>query len=532
MASIFDRVRANNPRVSVFDLSQEKKLSCKFGTLVPIYLQDVIPGDRFNVTTEMLVRLQPLTAPVMHRVDVNTHYFFVPNRLVWSGWEDFITGGRLGTDTTVPPQVSFAGDSALTLANLVPGSLSDFMGLPICPESAPGGMTISELPFRAYNLIYNEYYRDQNLETPIDIDKEISGVRAVTQTIIDNLFTLRNRCWERDYFTSALPWTQRGAPVTVPLGGFAPVQYVAGEQPLVRKTSDGSFAGSSLGLKVAASTGVLQNNADNNVYIDPNGSLEVDLEQATSTTINNLREAFQLQKWLERNARAGSRYVEQILAHFGVISPDARLQRPEFLGGGKSPILISEVPQMSSTDQTSPQATLAGKAVSVQNNHAFNQRFTEHGFVIGIMSIKPRTTYQQGLSRMFTRTDKLDYFWPEFANLGEQEVKKRELYFNWGDTTGDNEAPFGYQSRYAEYRYNPSTVHGDFKTSLDFWHMGRVFNETPALNADFVHVDTATSDKAFAVQDAAEDKVLVQLVNNVRAIRPIPKVAEPGFIDH
>jgi len=539
MPSIFDRVRANNPRSSVFDLSQERKFSCDFGSLIPSYIQDVIPGDRFQVSTEMLVRLQPLVAPVMHRCDVTTHFFFVPNRLVWTGWEDFITGGRLGTDSSVPPQFYIRNNQARDLAAMAPGCLADFIGVPTLTESAPGGMEVSELPFRAYNLIYNEYFRDQNLMEPIDIDKEIGGSRFLSDSIISNLLTLRNRCWERDYFTSALPWTQRGDEVTIPIGSAAPIVYVNGEEPLIRKVNDGTLPGSTSTLSQQATTGKLIRSTDSSVMaFDPNGSLEADLTNATASTINDLRTAFAIQKFKERNARAGSRYIEQILAHFGVVSPDARLQRPEYLGGGKSPIVISEVLQTSgstsdeATDPlyNSPQGNMSGHGVSVQNTHAFNQRFTEHGYIIGIMSIKPRTTYGQGLPRHLTRTSKYDYFFPEFANLGEQEVLNREVYYDPGDITGENQKTFGYQSRYAEYRYNPSTIHGDFRTSLLHWHMGRQFDSKPELNMDFVTVDRETSDRTFAVQNT--NHCLVQLINNVRAIRPIPKMAEPGFIDH
>jgi len=534
MASIFDRVRANRPKSSVFDLSQERKLSCNFGKLVPIYVQDVIPGDKFRVNTEIMMRLAPLTAPVMHRVNVFTHFFFVPNRLVWSNWEDFITGGRLGLDASVPPQINFNSLDTICPLN---GSLADFMGCPSWPagaEPGEGSMTVSELPFRAYNLIYNEYYRDQNLSAPVEIYKATSGVRNVTSQIVSDLLTLRDRCWERDYFTSALPWTQRGNPVTIPMSGTAPVILTdTTDRAVLIQQMNGVDATttSALSTSTAQTDGSRLRVGSGTEYgkIDPNGTLEADLSAATASTINDLRAAFQLQKWLERNARAGSRYVEQILAHFGVVSSDARLQRPEYLGGGKSPVVISEVLQTSETTANSSQGTMAGHGISVQNSHSFSRRFEEHGYIIGIMSVLPRTAYQQGVPRHLTRTDKLDYFWPEFANLGEQEVKNKELYFDPADLIA-NEETFGYQSRYAEYRYCPSSVHGDFKDTLDFWHMGRIFNAKPELNATFVAADRETTDRAFAVESG--DHLWVQLYNNVQAIRPVPKLGEPGFIDH
>lgn len=536
MPSIFDRVRANNPRSSVFDLTHERKFSCDFGSLIPTYIQDVIPGDNFRVNQEMLVRLQPLIAPVMHRCDVTTHFFFVPNRLVWSGWEDFITGGRLGTDTSVPPQFNIRLSNSLDAGALVAGALPDFMGVPTVTGQAAGVFQVSELPFRAYQLIYNEYYRDQNLMAPLDLDKEIGGSRNLTSDIVNNLLTLRNRCWERDYFTSALPWTQRGDEVTIPLGTSAPVSATDPGTGMLLKTTGGAVPANSI-LRTQNGTGQLENQTPQQLVI-ADGQLEADLTNATAATINDLRTAFQVQKFKERSARAGNRYIESILAHFGVISPDARLQRPEYLGGGKSPITISEVLQTSGTtdpDATdplynSPQGNMSGHGISVGNTHAFSKRFTEHGYIIGITSIKERTAYFQGLPRHLTRTNMYEYYWPEFANLGEQEVLNRELFLDPEDSGTTNNGTFGYQSRYAEYRYVPSSVHGDFRTSLLHWHMGRKFDTTPELNMDFVTVDRETSDRTFAVQDV--NHCLVQLVNNVRAIRPIPRMAEPGFIDH
>jgi len=535
MASIFDRVRANRPRSSVFDLSQERKLSCNFGKLVPMYVQDVIPGDKFRVNTEIMMRLAPLTAPLMHRVNVYTHFFFVPNRLVWDKWEDFITGGRLGTDTSVPPTMEVRAEDVQSI--LAPGSLGDFMGVPSYTntDTVDESIKFSALPFRAYALIYNEYYRDQNLSAPMDILKTSSGNVNTSNTSVAAMLQLRDRCWERDYFTSALPWTQRGNPVTIPMSGSAPVVLsdVSDKAGLIKKIN-GDDAPTQNDLYTASSAqpdGTRMTVAGTNEYVkyDPNGTLEADLSAATASTINDLRAAFQLQKWLERNARAGSRYVEQILAHFGVVSSDARLQRPEYLGGGKSPVVISEVLQTSETTEGSAQGTMAGHGISVQNSHSFSKRFEEHGYIIGIMSVLPRTAYQQGMPRHLSRMDKLEYFWPEFANLGEQEVKNKEIYHDlaFGNT---NEDTFGYQSRYAEYRYCPSSVHGDFKGNLNFWHMGRIFDATPALNANFVAADRETTDRAFAVETG--DHLWVQLYNNVQAIRPVPKLGEPGFIDH
>lgn len=515
---IFDKISINKPRKSVFDLSHERKFSMNMGDLVPVLCQEVVPGDKFRINMEQLVRFMPMVAPMMHRVNVFTHFFFVPNRLVWNDWEKFITGGDKGIDTPVFP--TFVNEA--TVAGLKQalefkyGSLLDYMGFPIkqiqdstlTSEIAKFGF--SQLPFRAYQLIYNEYYRDQNLETPITITKT-SGSAAWNASTYRPLLKLQKRAWEKDYFTSALPYAQKGAELTVPLGGEAPVK-ADGESVLV-----GSIVPDAAGQRYIETDAI-------------DGILEVDLSNTTSSTINELRQAFQIQKWLERNARGGTRYIEQILSHFGVKSSDSRLQRPEYLGGGKTPVTISEVLQMSSTDETSPQGTMAGHGVSVGNSNQFSRYFEEHGMIIGIMSVLPRTAYMQGIPRYMTKTDRYEFFWPEFAHLGEQAVKSKELFWS-PNNEAYNDSDFGYQPRYSEYRYIPDTVHGEFASTLKFWHMAREFSQStpPALNADFVKCQGDSLKRPFAVQDGSH-KLYVQTYCNVKAIRPIPKYGNPGGI--
>lgn len=523
--SIFSSVRATRPRRNVFDLSHDLKFSLNAGDLVPILCEEVVPGDSFRVNTEMLARMAPMLAPVMHRINIFTHYFFVPNRLVWNEWQDFITGGPDGTLEPVMPHLTPA------IANNNPelftvGQLADYMGIPpnfVDPSSPdPGGLPIHVLPFRAYQLIYNEYYRDQNLEDPVPFHLN-SGLIDSNEVV--ELFQLRNRCWEKDYFTSALPFAQRGGSVHIPTAGSGTVYYEAnGNRQIAGRTVAGNqddlglesqfIAGEDPKLGVTTSTGQKAN-----AWLDPNGTYKVDVTN-TTTNINDLRTSVRLQTWLEKMARGGSRYIEQIFSHFGVKSSDSRLQRPEYLGGGKSPIMISEVLQTSESQDT-PQANMAGHGLSVGNTHQFKRYFEEHGYIIGIISILPKTAYQQGVPRTFLRQDKFDFFWPDFAHLGEQEIKQAEIFYN--PSTSAN--TFGYTPRYAEYKYCPSRVAGDYRSNKNYWHMGRIFSEEPVLNASFVH--SQPTQRIFAVEDPDYHKYYLHVHHNVKAIRPMPKYGTP-----
>lgn len=436
------------------------------------------------------------------------------------------------------------------------GSLCDYMGVPT-PEYVFGDQVktqysgrpvVNALPFRAYQLIWNEYYRDQNLTDPFDIHPEIWSSNELTGLpdneagkYITGLFKLRSRAWHKDYFTSALPWTQRGEEATFPLGGTAPVSVPVSNSELgfapSSSTSAIIFNGSNTTFGRSNSNtddwSIIGQSPANETKFYPvvkSGSLSgtADLSSATAVTINELRRANALQVWLEKNARGGARYIEQILSHFGVRVADYRLQRPEFLGGGKSPIMISEVLQ-NSESATTPQGNMSGHGLSASSNHAFKAHFYEHGFVIGIMSILPYSSYQQGLPKIFKKFDKLDYAFPEFANLGEQPILNSELYFS--NKSSDSET-FGYTPRYAEYKYCPDSVHGDFRTSLNFWHQGRIFDSAPALNEDFVTCDDPNLNRIFAVQGTEEqryDHFWIQIYNDVRAIRPLPKYGTPSL---
>lgn len=509
MSKLFNMIRVAKPRMNSFDLSHERKMSLNMGKLYPMLVQEIIPGDIFRVNSEILIRLAPMLAPIMHRVNVYVHFFFVPNRLVFDKWEDFITGGQQGTSSITFPTLLINESDRFMFAK---GTLADYLGVPPPPDTTiTGSLTVSALPFRAYTKIFNEYYRDPWLMAEVDFAKG---------EVVDDyakICTLRNRCWEKDYFTSALPYSQRGGEVNIPSLG----------QPVYADTS--LIYRSGVQPPELSPAGPLQ--VDSDGELNRNGVEDVRVENLTSVNtemaVNDLRRAVRLQEWLEKNARAGYRYIEQILSHFGVRSSDARLQRPEYLGGGKTPVTISEV-LATAKSATNPIGEMLGHGISVGNTNSFKRRFEEHGIVMGILSVMPRTAYQQGVERLFLKNDKFDFFWPEFANLGEQEVFKSELYHDYTGPT--DKTAFGYQSRYAEYKFTKSSVHGDFRDDLSFWHMGRTFDSLPGLNETFLKCVTDEIDaRVFAVEDPNVHKLYAYLYNNVKALRPMPYFGEPSL---
>lgn len=476
---------------SKFSLSNVKLLSCDMGELVPIGLTEVLPGDSLQQSTACLVRMSPLLSPVMHQVNTQISHWFVPHRLVWEDWEDFITGGPDGNDDSVFPYVSMTGGGAAV------GSLADYLGVPTGVDD----LEVSALPFRAYNLIFNEWYRDQDLVTPVAISTE-SGFDNTTSK------NLLRGAWEKDYFTSARPWEQKGPQISIPLGDTAPVERIDdAPSGRWRLGSANTLSGST--VVASSSEGVvIQQTGGNALSYDPNGGLITDLSGASAITINLLREAFALQRFEEARARFGSRYVEY-LRYLGVRSSDARLQRPEFLGGGRYPIQFSEVLQTAEGDD--PVGELRGHGIGAARSNRYRRFFEEHGYVITLMCIKPKTVYASGIARTWNRRTKEDFFQKELQHIGQQSVLNKEVYAGHSQPDG----VFGYQDRYDEYRRAESSIAGEFRTTLNFWHFARQFTSDVALNASFVNC--VPTENPFAVPSA--DVCYIRAMHSIQARR-------------
>ena len=515
--------RADIPR-SKFSMQKTLKTTFDSGYLVPIMCEEVLPGDTFNCKVTMFGRLATPIFPVMDNLYLDSFFFFVPNRLVWNNWVKFMGEQDNPSDSisySIPQQVSPAGGYAV-------GSLQDYFGLPTVGQVGNSNtVSHSALPVRAYNLIYNQWFRDQNLQNSVVVDK---GDGPDTTPSVN--YTLLRRGKRHDYFTSALPWPQKGGTaVTLPLGTSAPI-----------KANSVSGDGKYLSILNGATPSVQKriNSDGTGVYMtgttDTSASLYADLSAATAATINQLRQSFQIQKLLERDARGGTRYTEIITAHFGVRSPDARLQRPEYLGGGSTPISISPIAQTGGTGAqgtTTPQGNLAAFGTYLANGHGFTQSFVEHGHVIGLVSVRADLTYQQGLRKFWSRSTRYDFYFPAFATLGEQAILNKEIFCD-GSTNDSN--VFGYQERWAEYRYNPSQITGLFKSTssgtIDPWHYSQKFTSLPTLNSTFIQ-DIPPLSRNLAVGTAANgQQLLLDAFFDITAARPLPMYSVPGLIDH
>lgn len=552
--TLFTRVKTPKPPVNKFDLSHDKMLTAGMGKLYPVLCQEMVPGDRFRVQSDMMCRTVPLVSPAFGSLKAYIHYFFVPNRLLWDQWEDFITGGEDGTDRPVPPYVTY-GDLITDqknrfsqTKNVGQGSLFDYFGIPVVDDASGAGANstpVSLLPFRAYALIWNEYYRDQNVDTEENIDTDKGGRIALGNNGQFSFWyhQLHRRRWLKDYFTSALPTPQRGPDVMLPIQGQANVQLDpdwqaanAGSRttPIFRDldyaasgaelTQPGMLYGSASGGQTRYSFGADKpDGLAHHLVYDPNGSLSADLASATAVTINDLRRAIALQKFYEISARAGSRYKEMIMGHFHVTPSDARLDRPEYLGGGVSTINVTEVPQTSATGDVSPQGNLAGKGFGIGRSNRSSFFAEEHGWLIGILSIIPDAVYFQGINKMWNRLNQEDYYWPSFAHLGEQPILKSELYAPFNQDTHDQ--LFGYAPRYAEYKYSPNTIHGEFRTTLANWTFARKLSSAN-LNSEFLAVPDINN--PYAVQDDS-DKYLIWISHRIDALRPMPYYGTPSI---
>lgn len=518
---LFNKIQVKTYGENTFDLSHDVKLSGKMGNLIPCMVLEVVPGDKINLSQESLVRFAPLISPVMHRIDVSIHNFFVPNRILWpeqaasgdEGWENFITGQGSGgypylviSDTLTADQKTFL----------------DYMGIP--PIASGGTATqINALPIAAYQKIYNEYYRDQNLITA-EVDTLVDGDNVAN---ITNLLEMRKRAWEHDYFTSALPSAAFGADVEIPLGTITLDPAWAATTDAVFRKADMTLGVFGAVENVPASPGIgVSGNAGLFAY-DPDGSLV-----NSPTAIKDLRRAFKIQEWLELLGRSGKRYIEFLKAFFNVDSKDKRLQRPEYINGSKTPVVISEVLGTAGTFDSAdpglpasgPVGQLAGHAIAVGNGNNGSYFVEEHGYIISILSIIPRTAYMQGIPRTYLKTDNYDYYFNQFAHIGEQEIQNRELYAY----TVTGASTFGYIPRYAEYKYMPNRVAGDFRDSLLYWTMGRKFGALPGLSADFIEVDPDEDalTRIFAVEDGT-DYLYMHILHKIYARRQMPVFGNP-----
>lgn len=532
----FSSVELRRPGRSTFDLSHEKRISSRIGKLTPCLISETMPNDTFHGSTEVLVKLAPLIAPIFHRLNLYVHYFFVPLRLLWEDWEEFITGGRLGEAVTtppVPPYGSLPTIGGFGREAMGVGSLSDYLGIPPLTDAVLTGGTwagrkIDVMPFAAVYKCWMDYYRDRNY-TADNEDLPLPSGDAGAGDALENMLITQYRCWEHDYFTSAQLTTQRGAEVLMPLEGSGVVTYLPNTR-FMQSDGGGTGAAGAVALSaVGLEAGMPKDVAGDLLNVE---NVDEVLLNSSNVSINDLRRAVRLQEWLERNQLAGSRYNESIMAHFGRKTSDSRLQRAEYLGGGKAVIQISEIMTTAYSEdgaaETVPPGNPAGRGSTYADTNKFSYNCEEHGFVIGMLSVMPSSGYMQGLPRMFQqRNTFLDYPWPTFAHLGEQEVFDNEIYMTPASMPADRTVQdvFGYQSRYSDWKHIPSSSHGDFRTTLDFWHLTRKFASQPVLSAAFVTFEDELQDRVFNVADV--DTLWMYVYNKLNVKRSLPYFGTP-----
>lgn len=505
---------------SKFNRSHGCKTTFNEGYLVPVLVDEMLPGDTFNLRMTAFARLATPIFPIMDNMYLESFFFAVPYRLVWDNWEKF-NGYQVdpgdSTDYTVPVVVAPA------VTGVVENTLADYMGIPVGVAS----LSFNSLHLRAYNLIWNEWFRDENLQDSLTVDLD-DGPDTYTD------YVLQRRGKRYDYFTSCLPFPQKGPDVELPLGTTAPVERVSNASYWSAyqqgTNTQAAFDDVLLANAGGGVTAITQTAGGIAISLDPRGGLVADLADATAATINDLRLAFQTQKLYERDARGGTRYTEVIKSHFGVISPDMRLQRPEYLGGGSTPVIINPVAQTSSTSGSNALGQLAAYGVCAPSGHGFTYSATEHCLILGMVAVRADLNYQQGLERMWSRQTRLDFYWPALSHIGEQAVLNKEIFAQ--NTSVDNDV-FGYQERYAEYRYKPSIITGLFRSdatgSLDSWHLAQDFAALPLLDSDFI-VEDAPMTRIKAV--TTQPDFLFDSYFQYHCARPMPVYAVPGLVDH
>lgn len=528
---------------STFRRDHSVKLSFNVGDVIPFYVDEVLPGDTFQVKTSMVARLQTLLTPMMDNLYLDTYFYFVPNRIVWQHWRELMGENTQSawiptTEYSVPQVTAPSGGWSI-------GSIADYMGIPTGVEN----LSVNALPFRAYALVMNEWFRDENLSDPLNIPVDdatlvgSNGTNYITDVVKGGMPFRAAKF--HDYFTSALPAPQKGPDVTIPVspGTNYPVVPLADSVPegLIKdQIYNASFVHGTPGL---ATLGFLANGQQDPTYAGGSTSTgypiinnlwAINDGSVSAATINQLRMAFQVQKLYEKDARGGTRYIEILKSHFGVTSPDARLQRPEYLGGNRIPVNINQVVQSSATQSDgTPLGDTAAFSVTTDVHGDFIKSFVEHGFVIGIMVARYDHTYQQGLERFWSRRDRLDYYFPVFANIGEQPILNKEIYAQ--GTEQDNEV-FGYQEAWADYRYKPSRVAGEMRskapTSLDVWHLADEYTQLPKLSDAWIREDKTNVDRVLAVTSAVSNQMFADLYIQCKATRPMPVYSIPGLIDH